>query len=338
MAEMVGIGDLHLTDAGGTGGLSKYVENPDAVILSEVSKVLDYAQSKNIDRVVFYGDLCDGPRMSYEALLLLLQFLRANDRFTFYMYLGNHDMFSEDPQVGHSLQLLMEYELPNVKVFTKPTTTKIGGARVRFLPFPHMSFDKSALNFAHNEVYGSKNDAGRVNKAETLNRSKAVACIGHLHTAHKVRNSYFSGTLQQNNFGESLPKYFHHIQFNDPEDYEIQLIEHKPKYKLHTVVLQTKADLKNIPKGSTNLVKLVIEEGADVVQGDYAHLHNIQMVKAFRNREELAAVLTEDLSDGQSLLIRTDDFFKEWVKSLDCDAAMRKRVRTTRQRILESVK
>lgn len=336
--EVLGIGDLHLTDAGGTGCLSKYVENSDQVILDEVAKALDYASAKNIEHIVFYGDLCEGPRMSYDALLLFLQFLRANERFSFYMYVGNHDLFSEDPAVGHSLQLLQEYNLPNVKIFTKPTTTKIGGAKVRFLPFPHMSFDKTALNFAHNEVYGSKNDAGRVNKHDELSKSKAVACIGHLHTAHQVRNCYYSGTLLQNNFGESLPKYFHHIQFNSPDDHEIQLIEHRPKYKLHTVVLQSRADLKNIPKGNTNLVKLVIQEGADVVAGDYSNLTNIHMTKAFRNKEELVAVLTEDLSDGKSLVIRTNDFFKQWIQSLDCDVSMRKRVRATRVRILESVK
>lgn len=326
-----------MTDANGTGCLSKYVEHSDAVVLNEVSKVLDWAQTKSISNVVFLGDLCDGPRMSYDALLLLLQFLRSNDRFSFFMYLGNHDLFSEDPTVGHSLQLLQEYELPNVKIYTKPTTSKIDGVRCRFLPFPFMDFDKTALNFAHNEVYGSKNDAGRVNNHEGLDRSKAVASIGHLHTAHVVRNCYYPGTLLQNNFGENLPKYFQHIQFKDINDYEIQHIEHKPDYTLHTVVLQSRADLKTIPKGSKKLVKLVIEEGADVVQGDYAHLSNIQMVKAFRNKEELAAVLTEDLQDGQSLIIRTNDFFKQWIQALDCEASMRTRVRQTRKRILESV-
>jgi len=337
MARLITVGDLHLTDASGVGCLSKYVENSDDVVLGEVTKVLDYAQRKNVDQIAFLGDLCDGPRMSYEAFLRFLAFLRANKDFTFHMYPGNHDMFSADPAVGHSLQLLMEYQLPNVRIYTTPTVVRIGGAKFRFLPFPHASFKPGMLNLAHVEVYGSKNDAGRVNKHEELSRSKAVACIGHLHTAHQVRNCYYGGTLLQNNFGESLPKFFQDVEYNSDDDYEVTAIENDPAYKLHTIVLQSKADLKGIPKGKNNLVKLVIEEGADVVAGDYAHFSNVQMVKAFRNKEELAAVLTEDLSDGKSLIVRTDDFFREWIKSLDVEASMRKRVRQTRQRILEGL-
>lgn len=335
--EGVGIGDLHLSDSAGSGALSKYLQNSDEVILSEVSKVLDYAKAQAIINIMLYGDLCEGPRMSYDALLLLLRFLRLHSDFRFFMYPGNHDMFSADPSVGHSLQLLQEYQLPNVKIFTKPTVIKIDGVRCRFLPFPHMSLDKTALNFAHNEVHGSKNDHGRVNTSDALSKSKAVACVGHLHTAHQVRNTYFSGTLLQNNFGESLPKFFHHIRFNSYEDHEITPIPHDPTYKLHTIVVETKDDLNEIPKGKHNLIKLVIADGADVVAGDYAHIKNIEIVKAFKSKEELAAVLTEDLREGSALIIRTDDFFKEWVKSLDCDVTMRNRVRATRRRILNGV-
>lgn len=335
--ECVAVGDLHLSDASGVGGLSKYVENSDEVILSEVDKVLVYAKEHSVQNVVFLGDICDGPRMSYDANLLLLKFLKLNSDFMFYLYTGNHDLFSSDPAVGHSLQLLREYRLPNVKIITKPQTIDIDGAQCRFLPFPHMSLDAKALNFAHKEVYGSKNDHGRVNKNEELSKSKAVACIGHLHTAHQVRNCYYPGTLYQTNFGEPLPKYFHHITFNSFDDHEISLIETDPTYKLHTIVVNSKADLASIPKGKTNLIKLVIADGADVVAGDYANLKNIEMVKAYKNKEELAAVLTEDLSEGQALIIRTDEFFKDWLKGLDVDREMRTRVRDTRTRILNSV-
>ena len=247
-------------------------------------------------------------------------------------------MYGKTPDTGHSLEVLMLlYSKKNVRFFDKPKTLDIDGARVRFLPYPHENFDKTALNVFHKEVYGSKGDSGRVMAEEGMTKSKSVVVAGHLHTAHRVRNTYYSGTLYQTNFGESQDKYFHHIDFTSPSDYTIELVKHRPKYVLHNVVLQSRADLASIPKGETNLVKLVIQDGADVGAADYAKLSNIAIVKNFKSKEDLQAVLTEDLTEGKELIVRTEDFFRAWVDSLDVETTMRKRIRTVRRRVLEAV-
>jgi hypothetical protein len=271
-------------------------------------------------------------------MMALSRFLSSNDDFTFHIILGNHDLYGETPATGHSLEVLkLLYTKPNVKFYTKPKTVEIDGAPVRFLPYPHESFDLKALNVFHKEVSGSKNDAGRVNKSEELTNSKAVTVAGHLHTAHSVRNTHYSGTLYQQNFGESLPKYFHHIEFNSNSDYEIKLVNHEPKYKLFTVVLQTRDDLATIPTGEHNLVKLVIQDGADVSASDYAKFKNIVMIKPFKSKEDLQVILTEDLTEGQAISFRTEDFFKGWLASLDVEESMRKRIRVKRRQILNGV-
>lgn len=337
--ELLSVGDLHTTDHTGSGGLAKYIENPDLFVMGEVQKVLDYGKAKDVRRVVFKGDLCDGPRMSYEGSLAFMDVIDSNPEFDFYLYLGNHDMYGETPAAGHSLQLLKRVyaRSKNVHIYTTPKTVKIDDVRVRFCPYPNMDFDRRALNFFHKEVYGSKSDSGRLNREDSLSRSKAVAIGGHLHTAHRVRNSYFIGTLYQTNFGEQLPKYFAHIEFDTPDEYNVKLVKTDPKYKLHTVVLQSRDDLANIPTKRTDLVKLVIQDGADVSAEDYAHLKNIAVLKNFKSKDDLAAVLTEDIREGTELVIRTDDFFKEWVASLDVEESMRKRVRSIRRRIINSV-
>jgi DNA repair exonuclease SbcCD nuclease subunit len=336
--EALGIGDLHLTAADGSGGLAKYVQDSDQMVIEEAEKVLQYGRKHGVSNVIQYGDVCDAPRMSYPAMIALSRFLSANDDFMFYFIVGNHDMFGETPNTGYSLELLkLMYSKTNVKFFIKPKTLEIDDASVRFLPYPHESFDTKALNIFHKEVRGSKNDAGRVMGSEELSDSKAVICAGHLHTAHRVRNTYYSGTLYQGNFGESLPKYFHHIEFNSNKDYEIKLVKHDPRYKLHTVVLSTRDDLSTIPEGETNLVKLVIQDGADVSASDYSKFSNIVMIKPFKSKEDLAVILTEDLTEGQSIAFRTEDFFKDWLSSLDVDEAMRKRIRYQRRRILQGV-
>jgi hypothetical protein len=340
--QAIGIGDLHLTDAAGSGGLAKYVEQPDLMVCNEVRKVLTYAENHGITEIFQYGDICQNPRMSYDAMLCLFDLLVENNQFNFRIILGNHDMYGEVPETGHSLQvlqkMLMGYD--HVRIYTKPRTVKFGKekTKVRFLPYPSEDFDTEALNIFHKEVYGCSNDAGRVHKDDGLSQSKAITCAGHIHTAHRIRNTYYSGTLYQTNFGEKLPKYFHHIEFNSAKDYEVQLVEHDPLYKLHNIVLQTRDDLSLIPESKHDLVKLVIQDGCDVSASDYAHLENVVDHKNFKTKDELKAVLLEDLTEGKELKIRTEEFFSEWVLGLDVEQTMRDRVVSTRERILNKVK
>jgi hypothetical protein len=337
--EVLGVGDWHMTSADGSGGLAKYIQEPDQMIMNEMERVLQYGRKHGINTVIQYGDVVDSPRASYGAMMALSRFLGANDDFTFHIILGNHDLYGETPDTGHSLELLkLLYSKSNVKWYTKPRTVEIDGAAVRFLPYPHESFDKKALNVFHKEVRGSKNDAGRTMNGDELTDTKAVVVAGHLHTAHRVRNTYYSGTLYQGNFGESLPKYFHHIEFNSAQDYEIRLIPHDPLYKLHTVVLQNREDLQTIPEGEFNLVKLIIQDGADVSASDYAKFSNIVMIKPFQSKEDLQVILTEDLIvGGKPVSFKPETFFNEWIQSLDVDEQMRKRIRYQRKKILQGL-
>lgn len=337
--ECVTIGDLHTTDAAGSGGLAKYIENPDRMIMDECRKVMTYAQNNGIETVIFKGDICNGPRMSYSAMLEASSLFEEYPDLEFHLIPGNHDMFGETTETGHSLEVLSKLcKLPNVKFHTEPKTYKIDGARVRFLPYPHEDFDLNALNIFHKEVYGSKGDSGRAMKDDKLSKTKAVVAAGHLHTAHRVRNTHYSGTLYQTNFGESLPKYFHHVQFNSAKDYQIDLIEHDPTYKLHNIVLNTRDDLQLIPHSRTDLVKLVIQDGADVSAADYSEFQNIVVIKNFKSKEDLKAVLLEDLAEGEELIVKTDDFFEVWLESLDVETKMRGRISGVRQRVLNGIK
>jgi hypothetical protein len=332
--EAVAVGDLHTTNIAGQGALSKYVPNPNEMVFDEFQKVVDWARARHIHNVIQAGDVCEGPRMSYEAMLALSSFLRRNDDMTFHFLLGNHDMYGETPAAGHSLEILKLLSLPHVKFHTKPKTVKIDGVDVRFLPYPHEDFDPKALNVFHKEVRGAKNDAGKAFDTDTLPASKAVTLAGHLHTAQRVRNTFFMGTLYQTNFGEKLPKYFHHVRFNSVKDYDIELIKHEPKYTLHTIVLNSRDDLQTIPTKATQLVKLVIQDGANVRASDYSHLTNVVNIRNFKSREELQKVIFEDLTAGQPIQFKTLDFFNAWLDGLDIDEEARANVRELRSRIL----
>jgi hypothetical protein len=338
--EALGVGDLHLTDAQGRGALSKYVDEPDDMVLGEFEKVLEYGRKKGINRVFQYGDISgDMYRLSYPAMTKLTRFLSANDDFNFEFILGNHDMLGEEASAGHSLEILkLLYSKPNVRFHLKPRTVDIDGVNVRFLPYPHRSFDKQALNIFHLEAHGSKNDHGKAFEHDGLTKSNAVICGGHLHTAHRIRNTDYCGTLYQTNFGESLPKFFHHIEFNSVDDYEIKRVKNNPQYRLHNIVLQTRDDLKLIPDSKYDLVKLIIQDGCDVNPSDYSKFTNIVENKNFRTKEDLASVLTEDISEGQAITFKVSEFFSAWIESYDVDESMRQQIKDVRKRVLNSVK
>lgn len=86
--EALGVGDLHMTGASGNGALSKYIPEPDQMVIDEWEKVLKYGRDNGINRCVQYGDVCDEARMSYQAMIALSMFFARNDDFEFEIMLG----------------------------------------------------------------------------------------------------------------------------------------------------------------------------------------------------------------------------------------------------------
>ena len=340
LPELVGIGDLHLTDSAGKGGLSAYIEDhDDHVAQLVIDQPLAYARRKSIRHILLYGDLCENPRMSYAGHLALGRILsepfnaKTGELFEFHIILGNHDMFDVEPSAGHSMDLVKLWGRPNVKLYEKPTNVKVAGLPVRFLPFPHQSFHPTALNVAHVDVAGSKTDSGRLNEGEHLSASKATCVIGHIHTSQRVRNSHYSGTLYQTNFGESMEKFFHHISFDD--GWVIEKVPVKPTYRLHTVTVESAADLKGVPSGKHDLVKLILVT-SKVKSVDYQHLNVVKTVPV-KNSAEAVLAQFEEIGEGQQIEISPTEFFNEWVDRQTRPDPLKKAAKKLRHRLLQGV-
>lgn len=335
MIELIGIGDLHLTDDKGHGGLSKYIEDHDAYVMSEVDRACRYARKKHVKTVVFYGDLSENPRMSYRAMSAFVACIRRNKDLDFIAYLGNHDKLAKDSSEGHSLEIIASHRLKNLRIITVDEYLDIDGKKVKVCPWPSTAFDPRVLNLAHTEVYGAKLDSGRKMEGEDLPKSKAVVCMGHLHTNHKIRNTYYSGTLYQTNFGESLPKFFHHVRFTAVDDFEIESVPFDPKYKLFNCVVETEADVKALPTDPHHLVKLVVKDGADL---EIPNRPNIVINKSFKSKNDLAQILTEDLMNGQELILNSAEFFTDWIAAQSIPQRLKKQTARLRERILKGTK
>lgn len=332
--EFIGIGDLHLPDALGKGGLAEYIPNPERFVLKLLKQALDFAASKSITEVLFYGDVFQGPRSSNNANVALVRFFRGNRAFNFHIILGNHDMFGDKASDGHSLELLKEFELPNVTIYEEVTVKKFGNCKVVFHPWPSADFKSSALNVAHIEVKNAKSDSGRIFDSEKLSASDAVCVIGHIHTPQRIRNCYYAGTPYQTNFGEDAKKYFHHIVYDG--EFEIFNIPFKPIYRLHSVEISNAKDLKSIPCSPKDFVKLILTEGCKLTPADYPEGLNVVKIRAVKDNQDLALARIEDLQSGSEVEISSDEFLKEWLRQKPIAKSLKVAAYKLRKQILES--
>jgi DNA repair exonuclease SbcCD nuclease subunit len=331
MMEMLGIGDLHLTDDQGKGGLARYISNPNEYVMAEVERCIQWGIKKHIDHVIFYGDIFENPRGSYEGQLAFLKTIKRYPDIMFHTILGNHDKLGRNSSEGHSLEIIKQTAPKNLSIYLEDTVVNINKRQVKFCPWPSKAFDPKILNIGHIEVKGSRGDSGRIMEGDELSKSNSIVCMGHLHTNHQVRNTYFSGTIYQTNFGESLPKFFHHIIYNSVDDYEINSIPFDPKYKLFNCVAESQDDIDALSKDFNHLIKLVVKDGADVV---IPNNPNIVITKAFKTKSELATILTEDLLQGSELVVKTSDFFKEWIAAQSVPVSLKNRASRLRKEIL----
>ncbi len=291
MFEAVGIGDLHF------GKLDRMLPGvADRLVANEFRKPLEYALKFGISNAILYGDVAEYPRLSYDSHLSFLPVL-FDDRYkdiSFWVVLGNHDY---DEKNRHSLEILsfVAKKLDrNVKVITSTARqTKIDDVYVNFLPHPHKTLLLDHLNVGHFEVKGSTRDNGRtVNEGE---ESDALCVMGHLHTAHRVRNTYFSGTLYQTNFGEKLPKSFHHIRVRDDLKHKIIDVPNDPDFKLFNIKVETRKDLSRISEDPKHLYKVFVLDGVDVSPEDFKDRSNVVKINTYETETDLKQQLEAEL-------------------------------------------
>lgn len=324
--EAVGIGDLHFDNQ-----LNKHIPNLNQVIVGEVRKPLDYAIRNGIKNVFFYGDLVHTPNISADFLINFLDILchRKYRELDFHVIVGNHDYKEVDLHSMRVFSKLVELKkINNLHIYTEPKVVEVDGVQVNFLPYPHFKTRSDCLNVAHVDVNGFKTDTGRDITDGHKAKKNHVCVIGHEHTSQSRRHIHYSGTLYQTNFGESLPKFFHHIRFKSYEKYSVELIPNDPQYKLHNVVINAVDDLDTIPKGSKNLCKLFVKDGIELDPNFLVDHDNVVKTNSFKTKKELETLITEawEIEDGEEFAFSYRDGLKEVILS-DKDSAKPVKVR-----------
>ena len=342
MTAFLGIGDLHFD-----GPLIRFIPDLNDRICAEVESVFRYAREEGVRNVFFYGDIFHKPVPSAEGQRAFLRLLMGASDLRLFVIAGNHDKeathgtLAEHPSLS-MFETMQEFALlPHVRfVVHDPVTIKLGGERVRFLPWPHSSVDPNAVNVIHVEAHGSALDNGRVleNRNDSTHRlldTDAQCVAGHLHTSQKIRDTHYSGTLYQTTFGESLPKFFHHCTITDGE-LSVEKVPHAPQFRLHNIVVKSEKDLSLIPTPNdgtpqssnriTDFCKLFIHKDV-VMPVDLLEQHpNVIRHNTFKTAKELEVLVREELRlDGVDIDLDEATWVKGWLKKAEADVATKRR-------------
>lgn len=327
--EGIAVGDLHMD-----GSPSAYIPNHSKWCMDELQTIIDWGADRGINRIFQLGDWGHYHRLSHDSIVEAQKLFARNPNTEFHIILGNHCMLGSDPEAGHSMEPILAAGFSHVNVYTKPTNRVIDGARVRFLPYPHRSFDRSALNFAHVPIKGVKNDNGTLHRVKDSHVPSAVCIVGDIHGMQRVANAYYPGTPYQTRMGESVDRYFAHFKFESPSKHKVRMIPHIPQYRLHTVRVSCPQDLEDAPSEEGDLIRLVIQDGAEVVPSMWDHLNVVEDNK-FKTREELSDEVQVELEKGSNLEIEIPEFLDAFLTNKGLERQDTERILDLRTNILK---
>jgi len=320
---LIGIGDLHLD-----GKLSKFIPDINQVVCNEIRKVLVYAERQGVDLIVMYGDICDKSTMGAEAHELLVDLFCDYPQLKFILMKGNHDHASAEENSLRLLKKMVQRKLlKNVKVVDQPTKLfKDTDYPINILPWPHQETEANCLNIIHTEVNGAKWDHGRDVGCDWS--PKHVCVAGHIHTHQVIRKTYFSGTLYQTSFGEKPEKYFHHVRWGGPKDYEVKSVPHTPTYTLHNVIIKSIDDLSQVESDTKKLYKVFVDKKAAIDADTFQKFPNVVRINAYTTKQDLEVLLQQeleidDLSSSVNLSIKGS--LKDWLTNADAEQDVKRK-------------
>jgi hypothetical protein len=289
MAEVITVGDLHGDK------LDSLIPGANQLIGKCVRRTFKYALEHGVQTVIFKGDVCDKPKMSqdFQCALIEVLFDPKYEDLDKHFILGNHDFAEDGSYSMRWLEVLADtMGLKNLHVYSKPTVVDIDGVPFNMLPHPYTDTERDKVNVIHFEVAGSTRDNGRAIDEGPKNKHFCLA--GHLHTPHRVRNTFYSGTLYQTNFGESMPKFFHHATIASASDFEVKQVPFKPPWELNNLIVSSMDDLKEIKKESHVLYKLFVKDGADIDINLVLQKHpNVVRHNSFKSKKDLQQQIEE---------------------------------------------
>jgi DNA repair exonuclease SbcCD nuclease subunit len=314
------IGDLHFDR------LRKlYGDKANELQAEEIEKPLDYALSKGIKTVIFGGDICEYEVMSYSAHLAFLKLiLKYSKHLDIHIILGNHDFAETGLHSLQLLDLLAASKVLNCSIYTAPTKVALENVTFNFLPYPHskpLKHFSATVNIGHFEVSGSFRDNGSKSKSDYVIKDKNLWLLGHLHTPHTIKsNIFYSGTLYQLNFGESLPKGWVDFKVKETKTgaltHDVEFVKNNPEFKLFNIDVTTLNDLDQIKKNPLYKYTLFLREGIELPENITVDYPGIVSISGYKTKKELEALKTNAMLPIEEQTLKNVSVFYGLKKNL----------------------
>lgn len=307
--------------------------------LAALEWVFKTAQDKNIQNIVFAGDLFHD-RQKIDVLVYQLAFdiiskyCSGHNSTNLYLLLGNHDLWYHDRWDVSSTKALSA--LPGVHVINKPSSIEIAGSVIDFLPFTmhplehlqdlrhrkgnghktlvaHLAVHGAQLNTLHNTrsdvVIEHDGEMVFVDVASFAHWDQTF--LGHYHGEQKLNSQveYVGSTLQLN-FGEAFQH--KHIIVYDPATGDKEYIRNTFSPQ-HLIVPAKDAD-KFPLKG--NFIRLEVDT-EDLATSGIIELRKELQKECPACLELLPVqkkVKEQDVKDAKAILYKEDEMLDQWVK------------------------
>ena len=239
----------------------------------EEKKVLDFIVSsfKDVDRVIFVGDLFHNRTNSSEVIRKLVEFIERFDKKEIYIISGNHCKLSDGKT---TIDFLKEVKNPKWHIMTEITkiedmvfcpniskseleveSNEAGKKKImEMLP-------EGRMLFHHYAMTGSKTETGMMTEMfdeivldkNELKKKYKLVVGGHVHSPRKDKNVIVTGSIFTNQINEK-EKYIWEVNEDNLTVEQIKL----PCREIHGLENPTINKLEKIPKNS--IVKVTITD------------------------------------------------------------------------------
>jgi DNA repair exonuclease SbcCD nuclease subunit len=329
--------------------------------LHDCLKVLEWvfqtAVKNNIENVLFLGDLFHDRQkidiLTYQKTYEVFEkYLFPEPPFNLYLLLGNHDLWHSTKWDVSSVIPLRN--LPGVTVIAEPSTLKIAGAEISFLPYTHDPISdlakitnngKRRILCGHVAVDGaSLNTAGSVSDTSIEHDGEMVKItpeifngwddvfLGHYHVSQRMtHNVEYIGSPLELNFGEANQK--KHIIIYNSDTGARQYIKNDFS-PLHLIIKEQDLDKHQL---AGNFVRVVVDDIGSSELSEIKTKLLAENIATLEIKQKEKFDQDVNIEDAKAILMSGDQMLEKYIEQTDLNGLDKNKLLEVGRRICQPV-
>lgn len=314
-SNFVVLGDLHLDSP----RMLSLMPDFNETVIDQFRNVCDYALQNGIPTVIQAGDLVDKAHMSNHATSLLLELFHQYPNLNFYLLKGNHDHADIHRTSLNLLHTFSKYsETKNLYVADSKAAAfkKLGFKMHPYTPTDKYDFDQNLWNICHINSAGATLETGKI--MEKGVNTDAPVISGHIHVAHRVRNTYYVGSATQIHMVEPVKKVFAVVSGTT-----VEYVPLPTPFVQRILVVSDSADIdklkameaKYLKANQPLFVRVLLTD--PTLRASVASVPSVIDIKPFNSDGDQRATLADTLRVPENSITSNDvkSVFKAWLKA-----------------------